>query len=154
MVNYFGPNFFTKQSVAILKGYCEKEDFITGTYQTPAGFEDDPSYILSPGHLTERAFRGYNMLTNNNSTTTDFSVDYTGFMARRGFTTPRQILNDVAHYWLCDRATNAQMATLHGIFGGASALDTTVDWNTNDARFKLRDLFRTLQLIDLSHYAA
>lgn len=152
ILNYFGESYGSKRNVAWIKGYCEKEDFQIRSYQTPAGFEDTPDYIASPGHITERGFRGQSILVNNKSLSADFSVDYTAYCAARGFTTPRQLLNDVAHYWFCDRATPAQMATLEAIFG--SSIDTTTNWDTDTNRGRVRDVYRAAMLIDLTHFAA
>lgn len=152
LLNYFGESYFSKRSVYVAKGYCEKEEYITLTYQTPAGFPDVVDYWLSPGHLTERGYRALNILPSNANNQSDFCVDYTGFCQTRGFTTPRQLINDVAHFWFCDRASASQIATLVAIFG--SGVDSAIDWNTVDNRGKCRELFRTAVLVDLTHFAA
>jgi len=151
-LNYFGESFGPKRNVAIIKGYCEKEDYQLRTHQSPDGFDDSPENINSAGRLTDRNFRMQSTLVSNKSFTTDFAVDYTGYCQKRGFVTPRDLIKDVNHYWFCDRATTAQLAQLEAIFG--SAVATAADWNTDTTRGRVRDVYRAAGLVDLSHFAA
>jgi uncharacterized protein (DUF1800 family) len=151
-LNYFGEGFFSERDVAIIKGYCEKEEYNTLTYQTPAGFPDVPDYWLAPGHLAERAYRTGFSLPNNQNNQASFCVNYTGYLQGRGLNTPRKLIEDINHYWFGDRGTAAQLQTLYDHL--AMPLDTVTDWNSEALRKKLQQLFRAVTSIDLSFYAA
>jgi len=149
-LNFFGDNLASPISVNPCANFMENEDYSAGTYQVPAGYPDNADYWLAPGKLTERADMMEIMIPNGGPTGTQLNI--VNWCQSMGFVTPRDIANSINKYLLAGAATQAQVNLLLSGWPNPDAAQVWTD--TVNVRPKVRDMLRTVPLLDLGHYAS